>query len=102
MNGKAQSSGTGVPSQGDRAARLVAIGIAAYLTITLVPLLRHVLAVRELLPLIVHLATLAIVGASLGFRSAHARTLRALMPLALVPVLYIDLRWLIAGWGRPQ
>lgn len=102
MNGKPQSSGTGVLSRGDRAARLVAIGIAAYLTITLVPLFRHVLAVREVLPVVVHLATLAIVGASIGFRSAHARTLRGLMPLALVPVLYIDLRWLIAGWGRPH
>jgi membrane-associated phospholipid phosphatase len=56
----------------------------------------------DVLPLAAHLLTLLAAGALLLSRRAALRPLRDWMPLAVGPFLYVELRWLIQGVGRPH
>lgn len=100
MSGLLQDSTVGVPTRSSRAISMVAAGIAAYLTITVVPMARHAMAAHDPLPLIAHLAVLVIAGVAVKAPNARLRVLRDWLPLALGPFLYIELRWLIAGFDR--
>jgi len=102
MNNFRPDSVIGASARSDRATSMVAAGITAYLTITVIPMLRHAIGAHDPLPLIVHLAALSIAGTVLALPAARLRTLRDWLPLVLGPFLYIELRWLIAGFGRPH
>ena len=86
----------------DRAIRVSITVIAAYLAATVWPMLLYRQATHECGPLGAHLAALAIALAALRVRRAALAPLRDLLPLALGPFLYVELRWLIAGLGRPH
>ena len=75
--------------------------LATYMTVAALPLLAWSMTERTWLPLTTHLAALAVT-----FLCASRRNLprwrRDWLPLALVPLLYVELRWVIAGFGRPH
>jgi membrane-associated phospholipid phosphatase len=81
---------------------MVAAAIAAYLTVTVVPMVRHAIATHDPLPLIAHLVALLIAGLAAGSPVVRLRVLRDWLPLVLGPFMYIELRWLIAGLDRPH
>lgn len=87
-------------ARADRAIRLTATLTTAYLALTLWPMAAYWRGTGSAGPLSAHLAALAIAGLALtrGRRTALADWL----PLLLGPLLYIELRWLVAGAGRPH
>lgn len=90
------------PSRADRALRLAGAVIATYLAVTVWPSIVNASETHTPWPLVAHLIALEI---ALGVTSAFDRAPRRLrdwLPLLLGPFLYIDLRWLIAGVGRPH
>lgn len=97
-----QDSVSGASARSDRATSMVATAIAVYLTLTAVPMVRHATVAHDPLPLVAHLIALTIAGTAAGSPVARLRVLRDWLPLALGPFLYIELRWLIAGVGRPH
>ena len=76
--------------------------LTGYLVVMLVPLARWSLAAGAWLPLVAHVAAIALVLFGSSNRRPATRTLRDWTPLALGPFLYIELRWIIAGAGRPH
>jgi membrane-associated phospholipid phosphatase len=75
--------------------------LAAFMVIALPPLARWSFGAQSWTPLVVHTLAIAIV-VLVGSNDAIARIVRAWTPLALVPLLYVELRWIIAGAGRPH
>lgn len=63
---------------------------------------RHALATHDARPLIAHLVALLLALTVLVADRPSMQPLRDWLPLALGPFLYIELRWLIAGVGRPH
>jgi membrane-associated phospholipid phosphatase len=75
--------------------------LAAYLLATAVPLVRWSTTTDAWSPLITHVAALGVTVLCLTNRRTP-RWVREWMPLALVPVLYVELRWIIAAAARPH
>ena len=86
----------------DRALHLAGAITVAHLVVGTVPMALHAHATAYLLPLNLHLAALLLAVGALASRSAALRALRDWLPLALGPFLYVELRWLIEGVGRPH
>ena len=86
----------------DRAARVSNAVIAAYLAVTIWPMVEYVRSTGDSASLILHLVALAGATAAVGSRRPEIRRLRDLLPLLLGPFLYVELRWLIPGVGRPH
>jgi membrane-associated phospholipid phosphatase len=76
--------------------------IAAYLIATFVPMVRYVTNTAQRGPLIAHLCALALALLMLAPRERVPRTVRDAIPLLLGPFLYVELRWLVPGAGRPH
>jgi membrane-associated phospholipid phosphatase len=76
--------------------------IAAYLALTLWAAVNGALATHDARPLIAHVAVLVAAVALAVTRRPHARAPRDLLPLAVGAFLYVELRWLIPGLGRPH
>ena len=57
---------------------------------------------RDATPPLLHLAALTVALVTLARVARAPRVLRDWMPIALGPFLYIELRWLIEGGGRPH
>jgi membrane-associated phospholipid phosphatase len=76
--------------------------ISAYLAATLWPMAAYAGETRNAAPLIVHAALLVLATAALRSSAQRLRTLRDLFPLAMGAYLYVELRWLIPGTGRPH
>ena len=76
--------------------------IAAYLTLTLWPALRDARATHDPRLTAVHVGVLLAALALVGTARRQLRTLRDLLPLAVGAFLYVELRWLIPGAGRPH
>jgi membrane-associated phospholipid phosphatase len=75
--------------------------VTAYLFVTVAPLLRWSWSAHSWSPIVFHLlALVAVAYLSEGDRAA--RSIREWVPLALVPLLYVELRWVIVGMGRPH
>jgi len=91
-----------VEAPADRAARLSNAVIAAYLAATLWPMVAYVRLTNVTAPLVLHLAALAATVTVVTSRRSALRRLRDLLPLLLGPFLYVELRWLIPGVGRPH
>jgi membrane-associated phospholipid phosphatase len=75
--------------------------ISAYLAATLWPMAAYAREAHDAAPFVLHGAVLLIAMAALR-SSARFRTLRDLFPLAVGAYLYVELRWLIPGTGRPH
>jgi membrane-associated phospholipid phosphatase len=84
----------------DRALYGAASCTVAYLGLASLPMARYAYASGHWLPLVTHMLALAF-GVSVLFSTSPAlRPLRDWLPLALGPFLYVELRWLIEGFGR--
>jgi membrane-associated phospholipid phosphatase len=90
------------PVDSDRAIRLTSALVGAYLAITIWPMALYARSVHAGTPLFVHLAILLFAIAITRSRARYTRPLRDLLPLAVGPFLYVELRWLILGTGRPH
>jgi hypothetical protein len=86
----------------DRTIGLALALIAGYLTLSLWPAIRFTAFSDEWAPLIAHLALLAAVIVLAMMTGERWRLMRDLVPLASGAFLYLELRWLIPGLGRPH
>ena len=89
-------------TRADRTIGVALALIAAYLAATLWPMMRYARASHDARPLLAHLAVLLATVALVGATGSRLRPLRDLLPLAVGPFLYVELRWLIPGLGRPH
>ncbi len=87
-------------ARADRAIRLAATLTTAYLALTLWPMAGYYRHTGSAGPMAAHLAALAV--AALAVTWARRTALADWLPLLLGPLLYIELRWLVAGAGRPH
>lgn len=76
--------------------------IAAYLVLTLWPAVRYARATGDLGVLVAHVALLAVAATLAATRAPRLRIVRDLVPLSVGAFLYVELRWLIPGVGRPH
>jgi len=89
-------------STADRVTRGIAVALATYFSIVLWPLWRDASSTRTLTPLFTHLAMLAYVLLLLGVRGAVWRPALDWLVLTVGPLMYIEMRWIIAGMGMPH
>ena len=94
-------------NDGDRASSEVTLRIALrvlalYLVLTGVPLVRLGAATGKWAPLGMHAVAMGIVIVANASRARTTQILRDWTPLGLGPFLYIELRWIIEGAGRPH
>lgn len=86
----------------DRIGRAIAIALAIYLTLVTWPVVRHASASGSGIPLAVHLT---ILGYTLILLAAPVRLRRPALDwltLTIGPLMYVELRWIIAGLGAPH
>jgi membrane-associated phospholipid phosphatase len=76
--------------------------LAAYLAVTAVPVIRWSHATGSWWPLVAHLAALCLAIACAVDTRRTTRAFRDWTPLLLGPFLYLELRWVVAGTGRPH
>jgi membrane-associated phospholipid phosphatase len=91
-----------VDAPADRAARLSNAVIAAYLAATTWPMVSYVRGTGDSTALVLHLVALVAATSVVVAHGFPLRRLRDLLPLLLGPFLYVELRWLIPGVGRPH
>lgn len=96
---RALPSATAVRDASDRAIGVAGWLAMAYLTAMSWPMLLHFRSTGMLAPLGIHLATLAFGIAALRSRSAILRVARDWLPLIAGPLMYVELRWIIATLG---
>src|SRR4051812_31071862 len=74
--------------------------VVLYLALTAAPIGHYGILTGDWLPALLHILALGVAGAALrGLLPASARYWT---PLALGPFMYVELRWVIAGAGRPH
>ena len=91
-----------VANRSDRIGRGIAIALAIYLTLVSWPIGRHAAASSSAVPLAVHLT---ILGYTLILLAAPVQLRRPALDwltLTIGPLMYVELRWLIAGLGAPH
>lgn len=76
--------------------------LAGYLALTSVPLVHLAVSGGEWAPLAMHALAIGVVVAALASRGSANQAQRDWTPLGLGPFLYIELRWIIEGAGRPH
>jgi len=86
----------------ERAIRLAGAILAAFLVASSLPMWRWAAANQDRTPPLLHAAALALSLLVLALGTRAPRLVRDWLPLALGPYLYIELRWLIEGAGRPH
>jgi membrane-associated phospholipid phosphatase len=89
-------------STADRVTRGIAVALAAYFTAIIWPVWRDARATGTMIPLATHLAMLAYVLVLLGARGAAWRPALDWLVLTIGPLMYVELRWIIAGTGMPH
>jgi membrane-associated phospholipid phosphatase len=89
-------------STADSVTRGIAVALAAYLAATIWPLWRDARSTGALIPLAAHLAMLAYVLVLLVARGAARRPALDWLVLTIGPLMYVELRWIIAGTGMPH
>jgi membrane-associated phospholipid phosphatase len=90
------------PDRSDRIGRGIAIALAIYLTLVTWPIVRAASASGSSTPLAVHLT---ILGYTLILLAAPVRLRRPALDwltLTIGPLMYVELRWIIAGLGAPH
>ena len=81
---------------------MIAIALAIYLALVTPPIVRETSATGSLVPLVVHLT---ILGYTLILLAAPVRSRRPALDwltLTIGPLMYVELRWIIAGLGAPH
>jgi len=89
-------------SRSDRIGRGIALALATYLTLVTWPIWRYASGSGTTLPVVIHLA---ILGYTLALLAAPVRLRRPALDcltLTIGPLMYIELRWIIAGFGLPH
>jgi membrane-associated phospholipid phosphatase len=86
----------------DRVTRGIAVALATYFLVVVWPLWRDASSTGTLTPLATHLAMLAYVLLLLGVRGAAWRPALDWLVLTVGPLMYIEMRWIIAGMGMPH
>ena len=86
----------------DRVTRGIAVALATYFSVVMWPLWRDASATGTLAPLATHRAMLAYVLLLLGVRGAAWRPALDWLVLTVGPLMYIEMRWIIAGMGMPH
>ncbi|HEX7978477.1 MAG TPA: phosphatase PAP2 family protein [Gemmatimonadaceae bacterium] len=89
-------------STADRVTRGIAVALAAYFAVVLWPISRDARSTGALIPLATHLAMLAYTLLLVGARGAAWRPALDWLVLTIGPLMYIELRWIIAGTGMPH
>jgi len=89
-------------SRSDRIGRAIAVALAIYLAIATIPIWRYAGASGTTLPLVVHLAILGYTLALLAAPVPLRRPALDWLTLTIGPVMYVELRWIIAGVGAPH
>ena len=89
-------------STADRVIRAAGMFTTAYLVAGVGPLILHARATADWRPLGAHLVVLAATALVMFSHQVWLRPVRDWLPLALGPFLYVELRWLIEGMGRPH
>jgi membrane-associated phospholipid phosphatase len=89
-------------SAADRAIGLAGALPTAFLAVTTPAMARYARDFGDWVPLGAHALVLLAASAVLFSRSRALRPLRDWLPLAVGPFVYVALRWLIAGVGRPH
>ena len=90
------------PATADRTIGASLTLIAAYLVLTSWPAARDARATGDARVLAAHVALLALAAALAVTTHPRLRTVRDLVPLSVGAFLYVELRWLIPGLGRPH
>jgi membrane-associated phospholipid phosphatase len=86
----------------DRVIRLAGLLTTSLVALAVWPIWRYALASGNEVPLLVHLNVLGVAVAVLWARRRLPRQTLDWLPLALGPYLYVALRWVIEGIGRPH
>lgn len=86
----------------DSRIRLAGALAVAHLVVGVAPMALYARRDGDLMPLLAHVGALLFGVAVLASRRRSLQPLRDWLPLLLGPFLYIELRWLIAGVGRPH
>ena len=102
MNADAEPPRESLPESADRTIGAALGMIAAYLALALWPMVRYTQTTGDRSPLLAHVGVLLVAAALIRDAPRRARTVRDLLPLAVGPFLYVELRWLIPGLGRPH
>lgn len=105
MNGSTAGRAPDAASEFGASEALVTLALrilAGYLLLALLPILRWSVTTGDWRPLAAHAAALGVAIVAGAARSRATRALRDWTPLALGPFLYIELRWIIEGAGRPH
>ena len=86
-------------SWSDRVTRGIAIALAIYLSLATWPVWRYTQASGGLVPLVAHVAILGYTLTLLAAPPSIRRPALDWLVLTIGPVMYIELRWIIAGLG---
>jgi membrane-associated phospholipid phosphatase len=86
----------------DRIGRAIAVALAIYLTLVTWPIGRHASASGVALPIAIHLTILAYTLLLLAAPVRVRRPALDWLTLTIGPLMYIELRWIIAGLGAPH
>jgi membrane-associated phospholipid phosphatase len=89
-------------SSDDSLIRLAGALAVAHLVVGVAPMAIYARRFGVIAPLLAHLVALTFGAVVLASRRRSLQPLRDWLPLLLGPFLYIELRWLIAGVGRPH
>jgi membrane-associated phospholipid phosphatase len=86
----------------DRIGRAIAVALATYLALVTWPIARYAAASGATLPVFIHLAILGYTLALLAAPVALRRSAMDWLTLTIGPLMYVELRWIIAGVGAPH
>jgi membrane-associated phospholipid phosphatase len=86
----------------DAVARAIGVALATYLAIVTFPIWRYATASGTHVALVTHLAMLGYALAVLSARRAGARPALDWLTLTIGPLMYVEMRWIIAGLGLPH
>jgi len=86
----------------DRIGRAIAIALATYLALATWPIWRFAADSGATLPLLVHATILGYTLALLAGPVALRRPAMDWLTLTIGPLMYVELRWIIAGVGAPH
>src|SRR5215218_182903 len=89
-------------NRSDRISRGIAVALAVYLATATWPIWRYTQASGESTPLAAHLAILGYTLALLAAPVVVRRPALDWLVLTIGPVMYVELRWIIAGLGAPH
>ena len=89
-------------NRSDRISRGIAVALSAYLALVTWPIWRFAQAHGVVAPLVAHLVILCYTLALLCMPTVARRAALDWLVLTIGPVMYIELRWIIAGLGAPH